>query len=112
MGEHARAALAASAHRDLILTPTRAQLPARIGTIRNDHDPAADFEAQKRFTPFTSPYNMTGQPAVSLPVHWTTGGLPVGIQLVGQPMREATLLRVSAQLERARPWAGRRPEVW
>ena len=112
MGEHARAALAASAHLDLILTPTLAQLPARIGTIRDDNDPAADFEAQKRFTPFTSPYNMTGQPAVSLPVHWTTGGLPVGIQLVGQPMREATLLRVSAQVERARPWAGGHPEVW
>jgi amidase len=112
MHEHAQAALEASAHLDLVLTPTLAELPARVGGIRNDADPAADFEAQKRFTPFTSPYNMTGQPAVSLPLHWTSDGLPVGIQLVGQPMREATVLRVSAQLERARPWADRHPEVW
>jgi amidase len=89
-----------------------AELPSLIGAIRNDDDPAADFEAQKRFTPFTSPYNMTGQPAVSLPLHWTDDGLPVGVQVVGRPMEEAIVLRVSAQLERARPWAHRHPEVW
>jgi amidase len=74
---HARTALDSSAHVDLVLTPTLADLPHVIGSIRNDADPAADFEAQKRFTPFTSPYNMTGQPAVSLPLHWTSDGLPV-----------------------------------
>ncbi len=71
-----------------------------------------DFEAQKRFTPFTSPYNMTGQPAVSLPLHWTSEGLPVGIQLVARPMHESTLVSLAAQLESARPWAHRHPEVW
>jgi amidase len=112
MQQHARAALASSAHVDLVLTPTLAELPALIGAIRDDDDPAADFEAQKRFTPFTSPYNMTGQPAVSLPMHWTDAGLPVGVQLVGRPMHDELVLRVAAQLERARPWAHRHPEVW
>ena len=112
MAEHAGLALASSAHVDLVLTPTLADLPAPIGSIRNDDDPTADFEAQKRFTPFTSPYNMTGQPAISLPVHWTDEGLPVGVQLVGRPLEEALVLRVAAQPERALPWSHRHPEVW
>ena len=71
MAAHADRALAETAHLDIVLTPTLADLPAEVGAIRDDADPAADFEAQKRFTPYTSPYNITGQPAVSLPVHWT-----------------------------------------
>ena len=112
MAEYGRSALEATAHLDVILTPTLADLPAKHGTLRNDDDPAADFLAQKRFTPFTSPYNITGQPAISLPLHWTKDGLPVGVQLVGRPMTEASLLRLAAQVERARPWAHRHPEVW
>jgi amidase len=112
MQQHAQAALDSSSHVDLILTPTLADIPSLIGGLRDDDDPAADFEAQKRFTPFTSPYNMTGQPAISLPVHWTEDGLPVGIQLVGRPMQEALVLKVAAQVERAHPWAHRHPEVW
>jgi amidase len=112
MATHAAAALAATAHLDIVLTPTLADVPAPVGGIRNDEDPAADFEAQKRFTPYTSPYNMTGQPAVSLPLHWTDEGLPVGIQLVARPMHESTLLSLAAQLETALPWAQRHPEVW
>lgn len=112
MADYGRAALDATAHLDVILTPTLADLPALHGALRNDDDPAADFLAQKRFTPFTSAYNITGQPAVSLPLHWTKDQLPVGVQLVGRPMAEAALLRLAAQLERARPWAHRRPEVW
>ena len=112
MAEHAQGALAQTAHLDIILTPTLADVPAPIGSIRDDADPASDFEAQKRFTPYTSPYNITGQPAVSLPLHWTDDGLPVGVQLVGRPMHEATLLGLAAQLEAARPWAHRHPEVW
>ena len=112
MAHHAERALAQTAHLDIVLTPTLAQIPPLIGAIRDDDDPAADFEAQKRFTPYTSPYNMTGQPAVSLPLHWTSDGLPVGVQLVARPMHESTLLSLAAQLERARPWAHRRPEVW
>ena len=112
MAAHAARALDETAHLDIVLTPALADIPALVGSIRNDADPAADFEAQKRFTPYTSPYNMTGQPAVSLPLYWTSGGLPVGIQLVARPLHEATLLSLAAQLESARPWAHRHPEVW
>lgn len=122
MAVHAERALAETAHLDIVLTPTLADVPAGLGAIRDDADPAADFEAQKRFTPYTSPYNMTGQPAVSLPLHWTGegatsgagsgGGLPVGVQLVARPMHESVLLGLAAQLEAARPWAHRHPEVW
>ena len=112
MAEYGAAALAATSRLDAILTPTLADIPARIGALRNDTDPAADFLAQKRFTPFTSPFNITGQPAVSLPLHWTNDGLPVGVQLAGRLMGEASLLGLAAQLERARPWAHRYPEVW
>lgn len=112
MAATGREMVATTAHLDAILTPTLADLPAPVGSLRDDDDPGADFEAQKHFTPFTSPYNISGQPAVSLPLHWTSDGLPVGVQLVGRPMGEATLLQLAAQIERARPWAHRHPEVW
>ncbi|HWC36786.1 MAG TPA: amidase [Mycobacteriales bacterium] len=108
----ARTELTASARYDAILTPTLAQPPALVGGLRDDDDPAADFDAQKRFTPFTAPYNMSGQPAVSVPLHWTADGLPIGVQLIGRPYDEVTLLSLSAQLEAAAPWAQRRPSCW
>ena len=107
-----REALVATSGYDVVLTPTLAQVPSLVGAIRDDADPAADFEAQKRFTPFTSPYNVTGQPAMSLPLHWAEvdgAVLPIGVQLVGRPADEATLISLAAQLEQARPWAARRP---
>jgi amidase len=55
---------------------------------------------------------MTGQPAVSVPLHWTGDGLPVGVMLVGRPAGEATLIALSAQLEAARPWRDRHPDGW
>ncbi|HET7901130.1 MAG TPA: amidase [Candidatus Nanopelagicales bacterium] len=109
-----RAMIRATDRYDAVLTPTLAQLPAAVGGLRDDADPAADFEAQKRFTPFTSPYNVSGQPAVSLPLGWPDVGgvvLPVGIQLVGRPGEEALLVSLAAQLERAAPWAHRRPPL-
>jgi amidase len=63
------------------------------------------------FVPYTAQFNMTGQPAVSLPLHWSADGLPVGVQLVGRYGREDVLVRVAAQLEAAAPWADRRPPV-
>jgi amidase len=108
----ARAELEKSAIYDAVLTPTLAQPPAKVGQLRNDDDPVQDFENQKRYTPFTAPYNMSGQPAVSIPLHWTDSGLPIGIQLVGRPGDEVTLLRLAAQIEAAEPWAHRKPAIW
>lgn len=103
----ARRAILAHAEYDLVLTPTVAQPPRPVGWFSGAGDPAEDFERQKRFTPFTAVYNVTGQPALSLPLHWTASGLPIGVQLVGRPGGEATLLAVGAQLEAAQPWAHR-----
>jgi amidase len=108
----ARGELAKTAQYDAILTPTLAQPPAKVGQLRNDGDPAQDFDNQKRYTPFTAPYNMSGQPAVNIPLHWTDDGLPIGVQLVGRPGDEVTLLRLAAQIEAAEPWAHRKPALW
>jgi amidase len=104
--------LAALSPYDLVLTPTLASPPLPVGAIRDDDDPAADFEAQKRFTPYTSMWNLTGSPAVSLPLHWTPDGLPVGVMLAARPGDEVTLLSVAAQVEAAAPWWDRRPPCW
>ena len=95
---------------DLLLTPTLGEPPVRIG----EHDPQPDdpmagMKRAARFVPFTPPWNMSGQPAISLPLHWNAGGLPIGVQLVAAYGREDVLIRVAAQLEAARPWADRHP---
>ncbi|MFI9101646.1 amidase [Streptomyces fildesensis] len=97
---------------DVILTPTLAQPPAPVGGLRNDADPEAEFAGLAAFTPFTPLYNATGQPAVSVPLHWTPAGLPIGVMFGGRFGDEATLIALSAQLEAARPWAHRRPSMW
>lgn len=112
MRQYAADALVALAPYDLVLTPTLATPPPLVGALRDDADPAADFEAQKRFTPWTSAWNVTGMPAVSLPLHQTPGGLPVGVMLAARPAEEHLLLAASARIEEARPWAHRRPPVW
>jgi len=104
--------LAALAAYDVVLTPTLAVPPLPVGALRNDDDPAADFEAQKRFTPWTSMWNVTGSPAISLPLHQTPDGLPVGVMLAAAPGREDLLLSVAAQVEEAAPWIDRRPPCW
>jgi amidase len=108
----ARQAIVMMSAFDVVVTPTLAQKPALVGAIRNDDDPGRDFEAQKRFTPFTAPANLTGQPAISLPLFWTDEGLPIGVQLIGRPAGEGELLSLAAELERARPWADRVPPIW
>ena len=95
-----------------VLTPTLAMPPLPVGAIRNDDDPAADFEAQKRFTPFTSLWNVTGSPAISLPLATTKSGLPIGMMLAGHPGDEVVLLGLAAQIEQAQPWLDRTPPCW
>ncbi|RLU92250.1 amidase [Streptomyces griseocarneus] len=97
---------------DVILTPTLARPPLPVGALRDDADPGAEFANIIRFTPFTPLCNATGQPAVNVPLHWNAAGLPIGVQLAGRYGDEATLISLSAQLESARPWAGRRPGMW
>ncbi len=95
---------------DLLLTPTLAEPPPRLGTLANDPaNPLAPLARSALLVPFTPPFNASGQPAISLPLHQNPDGLPVGVQLVAAYGREDVLVRVAAQLEAAAPWAGRRP---
>jgi amidase len=107
----ARPAIAALSAYDAILTPTLAQPPRPVGYF-DEVDPAENFERQKRFTPWTAIYNVTGLPAVSVPLHWTAEGLPIGVMLAGRMGDEGTLISLSAQLEEARPWQDRHPPIW
>jgi amidase len=111
----ARAVLAWWQEYDLLLTPTMGKPPAELGTIgsgRDDADPIAPIERAIPYAAFTAGFNATGQPAISLPLHWSDAGLPIGVQLVADMGREDLLLRVAAQLEEAVPWAERRPPVF
>ena len=106
-----RTALEALNAYDAVLSPTLASPPVPVGYF-DEVDPSENFERQKRFTPYTALYNVSGQPAVSVPLHWTADGLPIGIMLAGRMGDEATLISLSAQLEAARPWRGRHPAMW
>jgi len=116
---------------DVLLTPTLAQPPVPIGALQPGAGERAAMRvvnalgagwllraagtaqvlASKTFAwmPYTTLFNATGQPAMSVPLHWNAGGLPIGMQFAGRFGDEATLLRLAGQLERARPWAHRRP---
>ncbi|HXR12985.1 MAG TPA: amidase, partial [Gaiellaceae bacterium] len=98
---------------DVLVTPTLALPPVPVGWTFDDTDGDARlaFARQLLFTPFTPVINVTGQPAMSLPLHWSPDGLPIGVQFVGRPFAEATLIRLAAQLEGARPWADYRPSL-
>jgi amidase len=106
----ARGIVAALAGYDAVLTPALAERPVPIGEIDAcGPDPAETFARSGRFTPFTAISNVTGQPAISVPVFHGDDELPLGIQLVGRPAGEGALLALAAQIEAARPWAERRP---
>jgi amidase len=95
---------------DLLLTPTMGEPPALIGTFANDVDqPMRPMNRAASYVPFTPAYNITGQPAINVPIVWNSDGLPIGTQLVGAYGREDLLLRAAAQLEAAEPWASRQP---
>ena len=95
---------------DLLLTPTLGAPPPELGWFTAD-GPEHEGQRIASFIPYTAQFNMTGQPAVSLPLHWTPGGLPVGVQLVAAYGREDLLVKVASQLEQAAPWAGRHPQL-
>src|SRR5262249_4547822 len=108
----ARATARAWTGYDAVLSPTLAAPPVKVGELRDDENPAQDFADQAAFTPITSFYNLTGQPAVSLPLGVGDGGLPIGVMLAGRPAADGDLFALAAQIERASPWAHRRPECW
>jgi len=96
---------------DLLLTPTLAEPPLRIGELYENpgDNPLAASVRAGQFVTFCPPYNASGQPAISLPLHWNADGLPIGVQLVAAYGREDLLIRIASQLEVAAPWADRHP---
>jgi amidase len=96
---------------DVWLTPTLSEPPVPLGTFDSPPDnPLQGFFRAAEFVPFTPLANATGQPAMSVPLFWNDGGLPVGTHFMGRFGDEATLFRLASQLEEARPWAKRRPQ--
>jgi amidase len=98
---------------DAVLMPALAEAPVPLGTIDpfDRRDPMRAFSRSLEFMPFTPLFNISGQPAISLPLFQDDAGLPLAVQLVGQPAGEGALLSLAAQLEAARPWSQRRPSV-
>ncbi|HYP37564.1 MAG TPA: amidase family protein [Stellaceae bacterium] len=97
---------------DILLTPTMCSPPWPIGVLSlSAGDTTAYFTALNRSIGFTSLFNASGNPAASLPVHWSAQGLPVGVQIVAPFGEEATIFRLAAQIETARPWKDRRPPL-
>jgi len=107
-----RRALRAVDDCDLLLCPTLAAPQAEIGYFTDDEDPEAGFGRQKRFSPFCAGFNVTGQPAISLPLGATDDGLPVGAMLAGKVGEDALLLAVAAAVEQIAPWRDRHPPQW
>ena len=98
---------------DLYLTPTLGEPPVPLGSFDSTSDnPLSGMFRAGQFVPYTPLNNITGQPAMSVPLYWTEQGLPIGAHFVGRYGDEATLFRLAAQLEAARPWANRRPGVF
>ncbi|MGH7857263.1 MAG: amidase family protein, partial [Candidatus Binatia bacterium] len=99
---------------DVLVTPTMARLPAPLGEHDQNRKGVTAMEWTRQvfdYVPFTALFNSTGQPAMSLPLHWSASGVPVGVQLAARFGDEAALIRLGSQLEEARPWAAKRPPV-
>jgi len=97
---------------DLLLTPTCAAPPPILGSFAATPDqPSAGYLRAAPYGAFTAQFNLSGQPGISLPLHWNADGLPIGIQLVAPYAREDVLIRVAAQLEKAEPWAAKLPPL-
>ena len=96
---------------DIVLTPTLALPPVPIGWQDEVDGAIEQLRRNTEFTPFTAVANLTGLPAMSLPLHWNDDGLPIGVHAFGPPAGETLLLRLAAQVEAAQPWADRRPPI-
>ena len=96
---------------DLFLTPALAEPPVLLGELSASDDQMKNWERIIRYAPFAAVYNATGQPAMSVPLYWTDQGAPLGSHFVGRFGDEATLFRLAAQLEQARPWKDRKPST-
>jgi amidase len=96
---------------DAMLTPTLALPPQPVEWFNESGDPVEDHHRELLYTPYTALYNMSGQPAASLPLHWSDDGLPIGVMLAGHPGQDGPLFSLCAQVEAAAPWADRRPPL-
>jgi amidase len=96
---------------DLLVVPTSPEPPVHLGELAPTNPDPGVGGRMGRLATFTVPFDVTGQPAISLPLHWNAQGLPIGVQLVAAYGREDVLLRVAAQLEQACPWSDRRPPI-
>jgi amidase len=106
----ARGLVAFFADFDVLITPALAERPLPVGECNGlGSDPMADLARSGLFTPYTALFNVTGQPAISVPVGFGGDGLPTNVQIVGKPLCEDTLLQVAIQMEAAHPWAHQRP---
>ena len=94
---------------DAMLTPTLAMPPQPVEWFNESGDPAEDHHRELLYTPYTGLYNMSGQPAASLPLHWSDDGLPIGVMLATHPGQDGLLFSLCAQVEAAAPWTDRRP---
>jgi amidase len=107
MFRRCREIVARSSRWDCLLTPTVTLTPQPVDTFLAVTERVAEDDLA--YIPFTYPFNITGQPGISLPLGWSKEGLPIGVQLVGQPYRESLIIALAAQIERAAPWASRYP---
>jgi amidase len=99
-------------HHDVLLLSTLGSPPIPVGALRGDPPDLKDYVARLfAFMPNTQAFNITGQPAMTAPLAWSRGGLPMGMQFVGRMGEEAVLLRLAGQLEQAKPWAHRRASL-
>jgi len=102
-------------HHDILLTPTLAEPPARIGRFAHRSEDFVDYRMGSdgvfAYSPYTAAFNASGQPAASVPLHWTADGLPVGIHLAARFGEDETLMSLCAELEQARPWFHQRPPI-